>query len=394
MPKLIATMPVKAIDKLGTGKHAVAPFLYLYRKPTGGASWLYRYVANGSKIDMGIGSLRDVSRDDAIAKVAELQALRKAKIDPRAARRETAKPVATVPTFKAAALAYHATQAAGWSKSHAAAWIAEMEREAFPAIGALPINRVGVEDVLRALVGWAERHETSSRVRGRIEKTLDWAKVKGYRTGENPAIWRGNLENLLAAPKMLKKAKGEQHHAAMPWDQVPAFVAQLPDIDAARALRFCILTAARSAEVRDAAWSEINMEAATWTVPASRMKGRREHVVALSGPALAVLKGLHQETSQKEDFIFQIARDDMAALMPENATVHGMRAAFSTWAGDLGIARDVVERCLAHLVGSSTERAYRRGAEVEQMRAVMERWAAFVSDGEKQNVVVLDAKRA
>jgi len=280
---------------------------------------------------------------------------------------------------------------AGWSAGHAAAWLKEMEREIFPAIGKLRVDRIDVQDVLRALApGWSTRHETVSRCRGRIERVLDFAKTLKHRSGENPAAWRGNLENLLPSPKAIKKATGERHHAAMPWADVPAFVGQLPETDAGRALAFLTYTAARSSEVRDAVWSEIDIETRTWTIPAERMKARKEHVVALSGPALAILEAMPRQG----DFIFPIGRDAMSDLMPNGATVHGMRAAFSTWAGDLGLARDVVEKCLAHVTGNATERAYRRSQEVEQKRQIMERWALIVGDSENQGVVVLYALRA
>lgn len=399
MPKLIAVMPVKAIDKLQPmpGKHrkvAVAPSLYIHISPTGGRSWIFRYVRNGIKIDMGIGSARELSRDEAIDKVRELQAMRKAGIDPLAARREAViagEAVSSIPTFKACAEAYHAANAGTWSVAHAKAWLLEMEREIFPTIGKLRVDQIDVQDVLRALkAGWTQRHETASRCRGRIEKTLDFAKTLKQRSGENPALWRGNLENLLASPKSIKRAKGEQHHAALPWGDVPAFVDQLPDTDAGKALAFLTYTAARSTEVRDAEWREIDLAARTWTIPAGRMKARKEHVVALSGPALAILEALPQQG----DFVFPIGRDAMSDLMPAGSTVHGLRASFSSWAGDLGIARDGVEKCLAHLTGSATERAYRRGQEVEQKRAVMERWAAFVTDVNSATVVMLDRRRA
>jgi hypothetical protein len=250
MPKLIATMPLKRIDALPAGRHAVAENLYLFRSATGGASWVFRYFDGKRKIDLGIGSARAMSRDDAIAKVAELQALRKAGVDPLTERRaRVITDAVKVPTFREAMIAYHAEQAKGWSKSHADAWLKEMERECLPAIGDMRVDKIEVADVLRALAGWSTRHETVSRCRGRLEKILDAEKALKHRSGENPAQWKGNLESLLASPTMLKKARGEQHHKALPWDRLPDFVAALPDTEAGRALRFLILTAGRSTEV-------------------------------------------------------------------------------------------------------------------------------------------------
>ena len=390
MPKRILVMPVKAIEKLPPGFHAVAECLYLSKTATGGASWVFRYVVKGRKTNMGIGSARELSRDEAIAEVARLQAMRKAGIDPLAERRAAviAGAATASPTFKACALDYHTANAGTWSKSHGAAWLLEMQRGAFPAIGDLPVDRIEVADVLKALAGWTTTHETTSRNRGRIEKVLDAAKVQGHRKGENPAAWRGNLEHLLPSPKAVK-GKEKAHHAAMDWREVPAFLAQLPDSDEGNALRFLILTATRTNETRDAAWSEIDFAARTWTIPAERMKARRPHVMPLSAPALAILQGL-QRTG---DLIFPIGRDAMSELVPSGSTVHGMRAAFSSWAGELELPRDTVEKCLAHEVGSQVERAYRRGAEIEAKRRVMERWALFI-EGEQHNILTLDARRA
>jgi integrase len=344
---------------------------------------------------MGIGSARELSRDAAIEKVAQLQALRRAAIDPLAARREAVIAGEAVTTgtstrsFRQAVVDYHAAHAKGWSEAHARTWLKEMEREVMPVLGDLDVDRIDAADMVRALAaGWTERHETASRCRGRVESVLDAERVHKRRSGENPARWKGCLQNLLAAPKAIKRQRGEQHHDAMPWKEVPAFVSQLPDSDAGRALAFLTLTAARTGEVRYAVWPEIDILARTWTIPPERMKAGKEHVVALSAAALAILEGI----DRKGDFIFNIGRDDMAELVPDGATVHGMRTAFSSWAGDLGLARDVVEKCIAHATGSKTERAYRRGQEIEQKRKIMERWALYLD--EKQSVIVaLDGRR-
>jgi hypothetical protein len=305
--------------------------------------------------------------------------MRKAGIDPLAARREAVlagEAIADGRAFKACALDYHTANIAGWSAGHAAAWLKEMEREVFPTLGSCASIGSTFRTCCALAHGWSTRHETVSRCHGRIKKVLDYAKVLKHRGGENPAIWRGNLENLLASPKAIKKVKGEQHHAAMPWKAVPAFVAQLLETDVGRALAFLTYTAARSTEVRDATWSEIDIVARTWTIPAERMKARKEHVVALRAPALAILEAMPRQG----DLVFPIGRDGMSDLMSDGATVHGMRSCFSTWAGDLGLPCDVVEKCLAHVTGNATERAYRRSQEVEQKRQIMERWALFVGD--------------
>lgn len=391
MPKLISVMPVRQIEKLPPGKHAVAPSLYIAVSHIGGRSWVYRFTVAGRKVDMGIGSCRTMTRDDALREVEKLQAQRRAGVDPLTARRQNAAADAVhCPTFRQAAIDFHKSKAKAWSKSHAKAWLLEMEREVFPAIGDNRVDAIEVADVLRALLGWTERHETASRCRGRVEQILDACKTLGFRKGENPAIWKGNLQNLLPSPKDIKKTAGERHHGAMDWKELPGFVGQLGDTDAARALKFLILTATRSNETRDAAWSEIDLERGVWTIPAERMKARQEHIMPLTAPALAILEGIEH----KGDLVFDIGRDAMRELLPEGSTVHGMRAAFSTWAGKSGLPRDTVEQCLAHTVGSAVERAYRRGSEVEQKRRIMDRWASYLQGCENQSVVMLDSRRA
>ena len=246
------------------------------------------------------------------------------------------------------------------------------------------IDRIETADILAVLQPiWQTKPETASRLRGRIERVLNAAKAKGYRTGENPATWRGHLENLLPKPSRLSRG----HHAAMRYQDVPAFVARLREREAMAglALEFAILTATRSGEVLGARWSEIDLDAKVWTIPPERMKAAREHRVPLSERTVAILKQM--ETARTGDFVFPGQRVDkplsvMAMEMVlrrmdiENATVHGFRSAFRDWAGNVThFPRELAEHALAHVIGDKAEQAYRRSDALERRRALMEAWA-------------------
>jgi len=243
---------------------------------------------------------------------------------------------------------------------------------------------------------WQTKQETASRVRGRIERVLDAAKAKGLRSGENPARWRGHLDHLLS--KRRKLARG--HHPAMPYPDVPAFMAALGERDAvaALALRFTILTAARSGEVLGARWSEIDRTTKTWVVPAERMKAGREHRVPLTDRACEILDAL--QAVRSGDYVFpgqpqgrplsSMAMEMLLRRMKvESATVHGFRSSFRDWAGEAtAFPREIAESALAHTVGDATERAYRRGDALEKRRLLMDAWARFVG-AEQGEVIVL-----
>jgi integrase len=265
----------------------------------------------------------------------------------------------------------------------------------------MPVDEVATEavlDVLRPV--WQRAPETASRLRGRIEAVLDFAKARGWRAGENPAVWRGHLALIL--PKRQKLTRG--HHAAMAFDAVPEFIAALRERDAmaALALEFLILTAARSGEVLGARWAEIDLEAKVWTIPASRMKAAREHRVPLSSRALAILAQLVE--TKTGEFVFFGQRHGkplspmslektMRRLKVVGATVHGFRSAFRDWAGETtSFPREIAEAALAHVAGDSTERAYRRGDALEKRRELMEAWAAFCEPKDTSNVIVLGTR--
>lgn len=280
---------------------------------------------------------------------------------------------------------------AGWrNEKHQAQWEMTLATYAAP-IRKKSVSAITTEDVLGILKPiWLAKPETASRLRGRIEKVLDYARAKGLREGENPARWRGNLDHLL--PRAAKLTRG--HHAAMAYSEVPRFITHLQDIPGAgaRALELAILTACRSGEVLGAEWSEIDLDKQTWTIPAGRMKAGREHAVALSQRAVDLL-GRLKETADGS-FVFPGAKGDkplsnMAMTMvlrrlKIEVTVHGFRSSFRDWVGnETSFPRELAEEALAHTVGDAVERAYRRGSAIERRRQLMNAWAEYVENGDK-----------
>jgi len=302
------------------------------------------------------------------------------------ARRIEAKP-ATAFTFRQAAEAYIAANRGAWkSAKHAEQWTATLERFAYPVIGersVADIDIAAVLDVLEAKVDggsfWNARAETARRVRGRIECILDWARVRGHRTGENPARWKGNLDKALPA-----KGPRVRHHAALPYAEAPAFLANLRARDgvSARALEFCILTAARTGEVLGATWGEIDLAARLWTIPGERMKAGAEHRVPLTDRCVEILG----EAKAATTLVFPGPRGQLsnmallsvlARMKRDDLTVHGFRSTFRDWAAETtNHPNEVVEMALAHTIGSKVEAAYRRGDLFEKRRRLMDDWAA------------------
>jgi integrase len=288
-------------------------------------------------------------------------------------------------SFAACAEAYINAHSAGWSKKSTGAWTATLETYAHPIVGALPVDAIATPLVLKILQPiWTSKVETASRLRGRIEAVLDWAKVSGYRDGENPARWDGHLENLLPAKAKIAKVK---HHAALPYSQLPVFIAKLrqaPEL-CSRALEFVILTAARTSEALGARWEEIDLAAKVWTVPASRMKLRREHRVPLSDAAvqlLGTLPGPHEGLVFPGDPGKPLSKMALPRVLDRlglsNETVHGFRSTFRDFADECTNYPDkIVEQALAHLVGNAVSRAYRRNDAFVRRARLMQEWADF-----------------
>jgi integrase len=290
----------------------------------------------------------------------------------------------------------HASLSSGFrNDKHRAQWINTIKTYAKPLLDK-PVDTVTTEDVLACLTSiWTKKAETASRVRGRIERVLNAAKTKGYRSGENPAQWRGHLENLLT-----KRAKASYgHHAAMPHVEVAKFIGELrrrPAL-AAHALEFCILTAARSGEVLRARWSEIDLGKKLWTIPRNRMKAGEEHLVPLPERAVAILLEV-REAREPHDFVFpgqrrnrplsNMAMDMILRRMDVDVTVHGFRSSFRDWAGNVSnFPRELAEEALAHVIGSKAERAYRRELAIDKRRLMMKAWAAYIEPGQGGAVV-------
>jgi len=387
------------------GMYADGGGLYL-QVTEGGASWIYRYMLNNHAREMGLGPLALFGLSEARAKALDARRLRHEGVDPiearKAARARKRLDAAKAVTFKECSEAYLKAHRAGWRNGkHAAQWEATLGTYANPIIGALPVQVIDTALVHKVLEPiWATKPETASRLRGRIESILDWAKVRGYREGENPARWRGHMDKLLPASSKVRKV---EHYAALPYAELPAFVVALGEQGgiAARALEFTILTAARTGETIFARWNEIDLLDKTWTVSAARMKAGREHRVPLSTRALAILEEMQAHRHLDDGFVFPGGKpgkplSNMAFLMllrrmkRDNLTAHGFRATFKTWASDrTGFQNEIVEAALAHVVGSKVEQAYRRGDMFEKRRRLMQQWATFctASAQEPQNNV-------
>jgi integrase len=383
--------------------------LYLLVGPTGSKSWVFRFRDGARLREHGLGPLHTIGLAEAREKARTCRHMRLDGTDPiearKAARGAAKLEAAKAMTFKQCAEAYINAHNAGWrNPKHAAQWPATLEAYVYPVFGSLPVQAVDVGLVMKALEPiWTVKPETASRVRGRIESALDWATARGYRQGENPARWRGHLENLL--PKKTKVRQVE-HHAALPYAELADFLVELRQQEgiAARALQFTILTAARTGEVLGAKWSEIDFKARLWTVPGSRMKSGREHRVPLSDGAVAVLEGM--KAIREGDFVFPGGRarrplSNMAFLMllrrmgRGDLTAHGFRSTFSDWCSErTNFPAEVREMALAHTVSDKVEAAYRRGDLFQKRRQVMDAWARYcVAPAGAGEVVTLAAAR-
>jgi integrase len=387
----------RKVETAKPGKYGDGDGLQLVVAATGARKWVLRVMRDGKARELGLGSFPTVSLLEAREKAAEIRKQVRAGIGPKAA---AAKEKA-IPTFKELADEVIGSLEKGFRNAkHRAQWKSTIKTYA-ASLHDLRVDAVGTDDVLEVLKPiWTEKPETASRVRGRIEKVLDAARAKGFRTAENPARWRGHLDHLL--PKAQKLARG--HHAAMPYEAVPAFVEELRKRDAmaALALEFLVLTAARSGEVLGASWSEIDLEAKVWTVPANRMKANREHRVPLVPRAIEILE--KAKMVQTSDFVFPGQKAErplsvmalemvLRRMKIEDATVHGFRSSFRDWAGnETAFQREVAEQALAHVIGDKAEQAYRRGDALDKRRALMEAWGNFVEQSECGNVVLMRSR--
>jgi integrase len=365
--------------------------LLLQIGPNGGKSWLLRYERAGKERWHGIGPwpLVDLKTARERAKAARLLLLDG--IDPvdhrKAEKAKLAAAAAKLMTFREAARLYVAQHEGKWkNRKHRQQFVSTLEIYAHAVIGDMSVNDVGTTEVLRVIEPhWLTKCETMSRVRGRVEAVLDWASVRGYRTGENPARWKGHLAEVLPARSEIKATI---HHPALPWREVPSFMAELRRREgvAARALEFTILTAARTGEVIGSKWPEIDLPGRTWTVPAARMKGGKEHRVPLSVRAIELLRALPTETNNSHVFIGSragsgLSNTTLSQLLKTfraSITTHGFRSTFRDWASETThFPNQVVEMALAHAIGDKVEAAYRRGDLLLKRRQLAESWARF-----------------
>jgi integrase len=363
-------------------------------------SWFVRLrLPNGRSRDMGLGRVDlvplKVAREQAAAARQEAKAGRDPLEAKTAVRVAAATQQASAITFRQCAEAYIAMYSSGWRNSkHAAQWASTLNRYVYPVVGSLPVSVIDTQDITKVLDPiWAAKNETASRVRGRMEAILDWARVRGYRSGDNPARWRGNLA--LALPARAN-AKPRGRHAALPFHEMPTFWEKLATREGTgtQALRFAILTAARTGEAVGARWEEIDLGKAIWTVPAARMKGGRDHRVPLSAEALAVLLAMGPKDI---GCVFPGNWPDkplsnMALLMTlrrmnrADLTVHGFRSTFRDWAAETtDFSGEVAEAALAHAIGDRVEAAYRRGDLFEKPRRLMDTWGAYCTTPHKQD---------
>lgn len=366
--------------------------LALQVSASGARSWVLRIQVGDKRRDMGLGGFPDVPLANAREAARTARAKVKDGIDPiaqsRAARSALKADQAAARTFKFCALAYIEAHEAGWRNAkHAQQWRNTLDTYAYPIIGELLVRDIGLPQILTVLEPiWIKKTETASRLRGRIESILDWATTRGYRTGLNPARWKGHLDTVLPAAGSVANAG---HHSALPIDEVGPFMKALRSQAgmSARALEFTILTAARSGETRGACWLEIDLEAATWTVPAERMKAGKEHRVPLSNAALEMLRALPHDDSSKELLVFASPRGGMLSdmsltavlrRMKVSAVPHGFRSTFRDWCAErTNYPREVAEMALAHAIGDKVEAAYRRGDLLAKRKQLMADWADF-----------------
>jgi integrase len=388
MGNLTATA-VKATK--AAGRYGDGDGLYLVVGKSGSRSWMVRVQKDGRRRDIGLGSAKKVSLAIARDRAAIVRSQVELGIDPIAERRKSA----GIPTFREAAALVYAEQRKAWkNKKHNAQWISSLEAYAFPAIGDRAVNQIdgpAVRDILAAI--WLTKHETATRVRQRINTIIDWALAKGYR--EAP------LSMAIINKSLPKVAKGQKKHfAAMPYSDVPAFTGMLREKNSigALALRAVILTAARSGEVRLATWGEVDFEAATWTIPAERMKAGREHIVPLSPAALAVFEEAKSHRIAGSNFVFQgtkkgkpLSDMTLTKILRDQGlpfTVHGFRSSFRDWVGEeTSFAGDVAEMALAHTIKDKTEAAYRRGSMLDKRRILMDGWADYCDKSGGCNVL-------
>jgi integrase len=397
MGRHVDRLSATGLKSKGIGLHHDGRGLYLQVK-NGGKSWVFRYMLNGKSRYMGLGPYPGVTLAEARREAEGCRKLLRNGSDPIEAREEHRQAArlqaAQSVTFEHCAKQYIEDHSAGWRNTkHAYQWSSTLETYVYPVFGPLPVQTVDTALVTKVLGPiWKNKTETATRVRQRIEAILDWATAHGYRSGDNPARWRGHLDKLFPKRSKVQRVK---HHDAMPYSELPEFFTELSKRNtiSAKALAFTILTAARSGETRGATLGEINDDGTIWTVPGERTKSGREHRVPLSTQALALLHSLDYIAEDDDQVLFPGPRgkplSDAAMrkyLQQEmgkpELTVHGFRSTFRDWAAECtNFPREIAEAALAHVLRDKTEAAYQRGDMLERRRMLMQAWAKFCTSG-------------
>jgi integrase len=426
MARTMGKLTAKEVEKkTAPGLYGDGGGLTLQITKAGVKSWLYRYMIKGKAYGMGLGPAHTITLADARQKAAAARKLVIEGINPLEAKRqrqlddEMVK--ARLMTFDQCAYAYIEAHRASWKNAkHVDQWTNTITTYVSPLIGSMPVEQIDTALVVKVLAQpvdkgqqfWQVKNETATRVRGRIESILGWATTSGFRSGDNPARWKGHLENLLAT---ISRAQRIKNHPSLAWAGTGSFICDLRQRDgiAARAVEFTILTASRSGEVRGACWSEIDLAAKVWTIPASRMKAKREHEVPLSDAAIGLLKSLPR--AEGIDLIFPGTKGQALSDMSLTAvirrmngeipkwtdkdgkpiTVHGFRSTFRMWAAEsTNYPREVAEHALAHQLPDAIERAYQRGTQFAKRAAMMNEWAKFCGTVRGEGGEVVPINRA
>ena len=385
-------LSARKVDTAAPGKHEDGGGLRLVVSPTGAKKWVLRVTIRGRRREMGLGAYPDVTLATARDEAARCRSIAKAGGDPIAERTAVKQ---QMPSFTSCAAQYIRSQRHGWrNPKHQRQWVRTLKTYARPVIGERLVTEVTTEDILQILSPiWKTKNETAKRVQGRIENVLDFATAHGFRAETNPARWRGHLDKLLPKPTRVRQVA---HHPAMPYLDVPAYMDELRHMEgiAPKALRFLIVTAARTNEVRLATWNEIDLENETWIIPASRMKSRREHRVPVSSEALSILDelprlpetpylfpGMRMGRPLSNMALLNIMRKSGFGVGRDrgNYVPHGFRSSFRDWSGEVStFPRDVAEMALAHVIENKVEAAYRRGDLFAKRRQMMQEWANYL----------------
>lgn len=414
--KLNRLTPLEVANFTKPGRYADGGGLYLQVTGDDGdaKSWIFRYKRGGKEREMGLGSVKTFSLAEARARAKVARQQLDDGLDPIEERRKAFQAAALeavkAMTFEAAAKSYIKAHQASWkNEKHAGQWSSTLSSYAFPVLGSLPVEEIDTGLVMRVLEPlWTTKPETASRLRGRIERVLDWCNVQNMRSGPNPARWRGHLDALLPARA---KVASVRHHPAVPWKLIPEFMAALRQREdiSARALEFTCLTACRTGEVIGATWPEIDLEGKLWTVPADRMKSGAEHRVPLCDRAVDILKALPRERGNEFVFIGAVKGKPLSNmamlelmrglnLKDANGDVcvpHGLRSSFRDWGGEAtNFPHDILEAALAHKRKDRVHAAYQRGDLLDKRRKLMDAWAGYCARPATAGKVLAFASRA